>query len=166
MSDALIRFFNQYQFEIMAAEAALGLLLLAFLLLAFSRLARLNRRYGRLVRSASGASLEETLHDYMNAVQQTEDKVAALDSQVAGLEGTMKACVQRIGLVRFDAFEDVGGQQSFALVMLDGERNGIALSSVYSRMDARIYAKELRAGKGSQSLTAEEQSAMTAADSH
>jgi hypothetical protein len=65
-----------------------------------------------------------------------------------------------VGLVRYDAFEDVGGQQSFSLAMLDALQNGIILTSVYSRSDVRVYAKAVRQGQPSHPLSEEEQQAL------
>jgi len=65
-----------------------------------------------------------------------------------------------VGLVHYDAFEDVGGQQSFSLAMLDALQNGIILTSVYSRSDVRVYAKAVRQGQPSHPLSEEEQQAL------
>jgi hypothetical protein len=79
------------------------------------------------------------------------------------LAEVQRRCVQHVAVVRYDAFEDVGGEQSFALAALDERGVGVVLSSVYSRSDVRVYAKEMRNGKPSHALSSEEQRAIARA---
>lgn len=66
------------------------------------------------------------------------------------------AAISRIGLVRFDAFEDAGGAQSFALALVDDDGDGIVLSSLHSRQTTRVYVKAIRRGVADAPLSAEE----------
>jgi hypothetical protein len=148
----------------------LGLLLLltVFLLFGFlfvaSRLARLTRLYRRLTQGTSGGNIEEVLHEFMGTVNTVSDKMTSMEGRVQSLSATQQRCLQKVGVVRYDAFEDIGGQQSFAVVILDAERSGVALSSVYSRTDVRVYSKEIRKGQPTHALTREEEQAMALAE--
>ena len=68
--------------------------------------------------------------------------------------------MQKIGVVRFNAFDDVGGEQSFALAILDSNKTGVVVSSLYGRQDARLYAKAIVDGQGDRQLSDEERSAL------
>ena len=57
-------------------------------------------------------------------------------------------CVQRVGMARFDAFDDVGGEQSFALALLDANNTGVVVTSLYGRQDCRVYIKGINKGEG------------------
>lgn len=70
------------------------------------------------------------------------------------------AAVSRIGLVRFDAFEDTGGAQSFALALVDDDGDGIVLTSLHSRPTTRVYVKAIRRGVADAPLSAEEARAL------
>lgn len=129
----------------------------------YVRVGRLHRLYMRLTRNTSGGNIEEILLGYMDTVRQVEGRLARLEERVEGIARVQKMCLQKIGMVRFDAFEEVGGKQSFALVLTNAQDDGIVLSSVYSRRDVRIYAKSLEAGKPSHPLTDEEQEALAQA---
>src|SRR5258706_13010366 len=142
---------------------ALVLFAIGFMFL-LSRLGKLNRQYARLTRNTSGGNLEEILHGYMDAVNGIVARVDGLEKRAAELEEAQRGCLQRVGVVRFDAFEEVGGEQSFAVVMLDEERNGVSFSSVYSRNDVRVYAKAIKNGSATFKLTAQEQKAMAEAN--
>ncbi|MGH2513376.1 MAG: DUF4446 family protein, partial [Candidatus Limnocylindrales bacterium] len=76
------------------------------------------------------------------------------------LEETGRRAFQRIGLVRFNPFEDTGGNQSFALALLDAEEDGIVISSLHSRGTTRIYAKAVAAGRPEATLSNEESEAL------
>jgi hypothetical protein len=153
-------------------DLLLGALLVAVLLLAVallwtgSRLGRLNRLYTRLTRGTSGGTIEEILTEHIQAVMQVQRRMDDLSLTVSQIGDTQLHCLQKVGLVRFDAFEDVGGQQSFAVALLDAERTGMTISSVFSRSDVRVYAKAIRSGAPSHPLTVEEQQAVAQAEGH
>jgi hypothetical protein len=142
----------------------LAILLAIGLLAALSQLSKLTRLYNRLTRGTSGGNIEENLLVYMDTVTKVDSQTQALGSRLEKIGAVQQKCLQRVGMVRFDAFEDVGGEQSFAVVILDAERSGVAVSSVYSRTDVRIYAKAINDGKPSHPLTKEEQRAMAQAE--
>jgi hypothetical protein len=68
--------------------------------------------------------------------------------------------VAHSAIVRFDAFEDLGGQQSAAVALLDSARSGVVLSAIQGRDHARIYVKELERGRSTVALSPEEQAAV------
>lgn len=129
-------------------------LVLVVLLLARTR--ALSRRLQRLSAGTTGASLERVLMDHLARVEQVDTRQNQMEERVSALEAQIPWCVQRVGLVRYDAFDDVGGQQSFSLALLDARQNGLVLTSVYSRSDVRVYAKAIRQGQPSHPLSEEE----------
>ncbi len=70
------------------------------------------------------------------------------------------AAISRIGLIRFDAFEDAGGAQSFALALVDDDGDGIVISSLHSRPTTRVYVKAIRRGVADAPLSDEEARAL------
>src|SRR5262245_16296658 len=144
MPDFLSKFISEYRDLIIVSLMAGILLLLALLLVLLSRLGKLNRKYARLTRNTSGGNLEEILHGHLDNVNGVLDRIDTLETQAVDIQAVQKRCLQKIGIVRFDAFEEVGGEQSFAVVLLDDEHNGVSLSSVYSRSDVRVYAKSIK----------------------
>ncbi len=76
------------------------------------------------------------------------------------LEREGRRALQRIGLVRFNPFEDTGGNQSFALALLDADGNGWVLSSLHARGGTRVYAKAITAGRSDAALSDEETAAI------
>jgi hypothetical protein len=68
--------------------------------------------------------------------------------------------VRHVGLIRYDAFEDVGGRLSFSCALLDDRGNGVVITSINGRQDTRVYAKPISAGKSGYNLSIEEDEAI------
>jgi hypothetical protein len=141
--------------------ALVALLLIGWLAM-FLRLRRLSRQIAALTRGVDGRNLEEVLAAHLETVAQTSRRMDALEQAVAVLQAQMPTCLRYASLIRYDAFEDVGGEQSFSLALLDERRNGVVLTSVYSRLDVRVYAKAIRNGQASHALSEEEARALRA----
>jgi hypothetical protein len=76
------------------------------------------------------------------------------------LATTLQHAVQGVGIVRFNPFGDTGGDQSFAIALLDAQGDGLVLTSLYGRAESRIYAKPVQGGQSPYPLTAEETQAI------
>jgi hypothetical protein len=98
-------------------------------------------------------TLQTRLDDLHRAVDEVAAGLARVDTRVDG-------SLSHSALVRFDAFEDLGGQQSAALALLDGSRTGIVVTAIQGRDHARIYVKELDRGRALVALSPEEQQAV------
>jgi hypothetical protein len=83
-----------------------------------------------------------------------------LSARSAVLEADTRRAIQRIGLVRFNPFEDTGGNQSFALALTDAAGDGFVVSSLHARTGTRVYAKAIVAGRSDAALSAEEAEAL------
>jgi hypothetical protein len=83
-----------------------------------------------------------------------------LAARAAVLEANGRRAFQKVGLVRFNPFEDTGGNQSFALALLDSQGDGFVVSSLHARTGTRIYAKVLTAGRSEAALSNEETEAL------
>lgn len=79
------------------------------------------------------------------------------------LESDSKNHIQKVGLVRFNPFGDLGGDHSFSLAILDDEESGIIFTSLHTRDRTRVYMKEIKNGKSEYDLSAEEVKALTRA---
>jgi len=83
-----------------------------------------------------------------------------LKKSVEKISQKSKASVQKVGMVRYNPFSDVGGDQSFSIALLDGENNGIVITSLFSRDGNRVYGKSVKNGKSEYSLSSEEKKAI------
>ena len=96
----------------------------------------------------------------LSQTQAQEGRLRSLESAREQVRNQLRGAVQCVGLKRFNAEEGVGGNLSFALALLDGNGSGLVVSSIYSRRESRIYAKQVSAGNASHTLSREEEEAI------
>lgn len=124
------------------------------------RLAKMNRRYRKMMQGMEGVNIERLLMGHIDEVRQAVTKVEQLSADCSRLEKTSTECLQKVGIVRFNAFENTGSDLSFAVAVLDGKNNGVVLSSIFGRSESRSYAKPVLDGQSSYFLTDEEKQAL------
>jgi hypothetical protein len=108
--------------------------------------------------------LDETLRGILQGqaehVQRLERAIRALHSADKKQQVQIEGSVRRVGLLRYDAFEDVGGRLSFSCALLDERGNGVVLTSINGRQETRVYAKPVSGGASSHNLSMEEEEAI------
>lgn len=139
-----------------------GLLLLLILyILNCIKLNKIKKNYSTFLKKiGNGANLEDMLRKYMNKVEEVNLKNQELISYCNRLDTDMIACLQKVGIVRYSAFKDVGSDLSFALAILDETNTGVVLNGIYSAEASNIYAKPVVSGKSTYTLSEEEQEAI------
>ncbi len=150
---------------VVAVLAAAVLVLLALVALQAASLRRLRDRLDGLTRGADERSLEAVLDAHLDKVFEVARSLDEVEARLAVLEGTQRHALQRLGLVRFNPFDDTGGNQSFALAVLDADEHGFIVSSLHARSGTRLYAKALTHGRADGALSAEEDEALRLARS-
>ncbi len=141
--------------------SAIGVIVLFFLLCILAiKTARLNRRYNRLMKNSGGDSLEGLVLEYTEKITGLEEESIDLDKRVGMLETGQKGCVQKIGLVRYNAYQNASYDLSFSLALLDDNSDGVVVSSLYGRNECVVYAKSVEGGKSSYTLSKEEEEAV------
>jgi hypothetical protein len=99
----------------------------------------------------------ESLRDYMDELS------SHMDARLGSAEQALRGTIAHRALVRYDAYNELSGQQSMSIALLDEEHSGIVLSCIHHRDQARVYAKQVRDGKATLELSPEEQEAMALA---
>jgi len=122
--------------------------------------ALLRRRLRRLIGEGEGVGLDELLDRQFRRLDTLVERVDALNRLHHELETLTQRSIQKVGVIRFNPFADTGGDQSFAVALLDAEGNGVVLSSLHGRADTRIFAKTVQAGRSKHALSDEEQDAI------
>jgi hypothetical protein len=105
-------------------------------------------------------ALNDLIRDLTARQQASGQDLRAYEQRLDALEARSRGAVQRVGLVRFNPFSDTGGNQSFALALLDGDANGVVLSSLHSRAATRVYVKQVQGGRVEAGLSLEEAEAL------
>ncbi len=136
------------------------LLLVLLGLVAARRIGRLGARLGALTRGSEERSLEAILEAHLTRVHDVVRDLDRVEVRTAILERDLKLAFSRVGLVRFNPFEDTGGNQSFALALLDVHGDGFVVSSLHARNMTRVYAKAVAGGRAEAALSDEETQAL------
>ena len=132
-------------------------------LAAWRRAVGIDRHLEALTRGDDGRSLQGVLEAHLGRVAEVQNAVDRLTGRTSVLEAHGRKAFQRIGLVRFNPFEDTGSNQSFALALLDADDDGVVVSSLHARGGTRIYAKAVAAGRPEATLSDEEAQALALA---
>lgn len=156
----MAEFFQQDPLFYALTAIAFCMLAILIMLIVLIRQTVLLRRYRSLLRGNSGANLEELLIQQQEATAELRAGQEAMRRRLSELENASRNYVQRIGIVRFNAFPEVGADLSFSCAFLDGNDNGVVVTSLYGRSECRTYAKPIRNGTSTYVLTAEEQQAL------
>ena len=134
---------------------AVALLLAIWLSLRTSRLSRLAA-----FRPEMPASLQEKVEREGRRLDDLTLRVQDVSGRLPSVEGRSTVSLQKVGIVRFNPYEDTGGQQSFAIALLDSRGTGFVISSLHSRQATRLYMKQVTDGRSEIALGDEEAEAI------
>jgi len=101
-----------------------------------------------------------TVKELVKQIHSLEERLEKNANSIVALEEAHEKAVSKIGLVRFNPFGEIGGDQSFSVALLNNEDSGIVLTSHYGKEMQRIYAKRIKKGKSEYSLSLEEEEAI------
>ena len=149
--------FSQQTLSLMAM-ISLGLALLAVLLSIVGGGRRLGREPGGPIRLDD--TLRSVLQGQANQIKRLEDAVRTLNRTDKKQDVQIHGSVRNVALLRYDAFEDVGGRLSFSCAMLDDHGTGVVLTSINGRQETRVYAKPINEGRSPYNLSTEEEEAI------
>lgn len=127
------------------------------------RFLRATRTLRMLFSGRTGVDLEQMLRAYLQRVDHTDEMVSELVKRTVSLENKAPRNVQHVGVIRFNPFPDKGGDQSFAVALLDDHADGVVFTGLHSRGDSRVYSKPVVGGASTYALTEEEKEAISRA---
>jgi Protein of unknown function (DUF4446) len=148
------------QTTIVLALAAAVVVLLVWVALLQRSEALLRRRLRRVLTGGETTSLDQILDQHAQRLDGLSGRLDALNKLHKELEAVTQRSIQKVGVIRYNPFADAGGDQSFAIALLDAEGNGIVVSSLHSRSETRVFAKPVQAGRSRYPLSDEEQQAV------
>lgn len=139
----------------------ISVLSIILLILNHLKLTKIKNEYSEFMKKlGNGKNIDENLKVYMDRVQKVEDLNKEIIQYCESLDKTVDTCIQKIGIVRYNAFKDVGSNLSFTLALLNNNNNGVVLNGIYSRDNSNIYAKPIKDGKSEYILSDEEKEAI------
>ncbi|WP_243159475.1 DUF4446 family protein [Clostridium sp. SM-530-WT-3G] len=131
-------------------------LLFIMVIILFKSIGKLENKYRRLMRGTNGRNLEEMLLEKVDSIEEVKEISKKVISEYERLEEKMKECIQKVTIMRYKAFEDVGSDLSFSIAMLDDKNDGVILTGIYGRQESTTYAKPIDKGISRYDLSEEE----------
>lgn len=139
----------------------INIFLCAMVLITTSRVNKINRETNKFVRKiGDGKDIREDLNTYIDRIIELEAGISETNIYCKRLDKKMQNCIQKVGVVRYNAYKDSGNNLSFAVALLDEKDNGVVINGIYSREMSNTYAKPILNGKSSYTMTPEENEAV------
>lgn len=160
MISQLLGFDSDY---IIIGLAAVTILLFIFYIVNIVQMSKLKKNYRIFMEGKDAKSLEETLVKRLDQVDELITANKTNQRNIQQLFNNMKFTFQKVGLVKYDAFNEMGGKLSFSLALLNETDDGFVLNAVHSREGCYTYIKEIVAGNSIIVLAEEEQEALNMA---
>lgn len=141
---------------IILGMAVIILLLFIMVVVLFKAVGRVENRYRRIMRGTTNKNLEEMLLEKVDSIEEVKEISQKVISELERLENKMKECIQKVAIMRYKAFEDVGSDLSFSIAMLDDKNDGVIVTGIYGRQESTTYAKPIDKGISRYDLSEEE----------
>lgn len=165
-----MQLFNEFGIDIgyvVIGMAGVIVIMLILLIITMAKNSNLRKKYTIFMDGENGKNLEKAILDKFAAIDTLEENVEDIYRQIKGINSQLITAYQKIGLVKYDAFKEIGGKLSFVLVLLTAENNGFILNSMHSTKEGcYTYAKEVVNGEAFVILSEEEQQALEEAKSN
>lgn len=142
------------------------IILLILLIVTMTKLNNLKKRYERFMMGRNARSMEEEVKNLFYDIDYLKKETSENSRQIRHIYKRLETVYQKIGLVKYDAFNQMGGKLSFALALLDEKNNGFLMNSVHSSDGSYCYIKEIINGDSAIELSGDEQNALNEALSH
>ena len=141
--------------------AVINIALFISVIISNARINRINRNTNEFMKKlGDGKDIKEDINNYMERIIELETAVSEIHTHCNQIEQQQKKCVQKVGIVRYNAYKDAGNDLSFAVALLDEKNSGVVFNGIYSREMSNIYAKPIVNGKCKYNMIEEEQKAV------
>lgn len=152
----IIGIINSFQAYIIIALAVLVIILFIMLMVTLKSLNKLEGKYRKFMRGVDNKNLEGLVTGYLDKIDEAKLEVEHMKELYNELNLKLKECVQKVSIVRYRAFEDVGSDLSFSIALLDESNSGVIITGIYGRNESTTYAKPIDRGISRYELSQEE----------
>ena len=160
----MLAFIESNIVAVLAAVLILTVIMTFAFLLSMLEVRRLKNKFDRFMRpNSKNHNLELQLTEYLEEVREIKEKNDGIFEDIEDIKRVLKTGIQKIGIVKYNTLEEIGGELSYAIALLDQNDSGIVLNSLYYRDGCYTYAKQIIAGDCLTPLSEEEQQAIVAA---
>lgn len=152
----LINLINENISFIVIGLLAIILLLFVIVISLIRTTNKLEKKYRRLMRGVNSKNLEELINSKLEEIDKARTKSEEAINECKVIREEIKGCVNKVAIMRYKAFPDVGSDLSFSIAILDSHNDGVLITGIYSRHDSTTYAKPVDKGISRYELSEEE----------
>ena len=167
MNESTVVFAGMQETEALRLSMILGIaavvmvfILAVLLVVALTKISKLNKKYKTFMKGSNGKDLEASIFARFNELDKVKTDVEYIFGKLNIACDMLLGAYQKMSIVKYDAFKEMGGKLSFSLTMLDDKNNGYILTSVHTREGCYTYVKEIIKGESFVVLAAEERRAL------
>lgn len=154
---SVIEMINSLEPYLLLGLLVMVIILLIIVIVLLKSISNVETRYRRFMRGVNNKNLEELIISYLDKVDEVKSDSQKLKESYNDLNNRIKNCVQKMSIIRYKAFEDVGSDLSFSIALLDDNNNGAIITGIYGRHESTTYAKPIDKGISRYDLSEEEQ---------
>jgi len=158
--EQVLSFIQQNSSLILLWMTGIIVLFFLFIIVILVRLSKLNKKYKLLTNRKGDKSLEELVTEHNIMFNSYIEDVESLETRYKEMDLRLKNCIQKVGIIRYNAFYDTGSDQSFSIAFLDHNNNGVVMSGIFGRNESTTYAKPIANLESKYTLSQEEAEAL------
>lgn len=159
----VLELLGQYSTYITIGLIVLVIIQFIMLIFAFRSLSKVENKFRKIMRGVNNKNLEELINSRLDKIDEIKESSEEVLNANKALKTQLEKCTQKVSVIRYKAFEDVGSDLSFSVALLDAENNGVILTGIYGRDYSTTYAKPIDKGISRYDLSEEELHVLNAA---
>ena len=156
----MVQFIEAHSVTLIVAALVLAVAAIVCAALIFIQLRRLKRPFRDMAELCEQKGTEHALEELLKGVDENREFLRGHSEEIKRILELLAGCYRGLGLVKYNAFEDIGGMQSYSLCLLTQEKHGFILTNLVGRTSTRGYALDVSDGKPSRNLSDEEKEAL------
>ena len=145
--DSIINFINEYSIFVIIGLSVIILLV---------SVKKLESKYQKMMCGVDNKNLEQVIEDNLGNVEKALNRSQEAIDECKNISEELKGCINKVSIIRYKAFEDIGSDLSFSIAILDSYNDGVIITGIYSRHDSTTYAKPIDKGRSKYDLSEEE----------
>jgi hypothetical protein len=121
-----------------------------------NKIGKIKKKYNNFMSGSGDVNIEELLEASINKADSNRQSIKEIENHINNIDRNLMQCTQKVGIIRYNAFENLGSDLSFSIALLNSNDCGLILSGIYSRDSSATYAKPIVNGKSKYALSLEE----------
>lgn len=158
--EILMDIIKDYQLLIILVMLGIICVLLFMQIINTIEINRIEKRYKKLMKGSVGKNLEEMIFEYNSKVDKSLNTAKHIEDLYIDVDTRLRKCIQKVSVIRYRAFEDVGSDLSYSIAILDDYNNGLVITGIYGRSESTSFTKPIENGISKYDLSEEEKLAI------